>query len=264
VGLVSRTESKLVELCEEIEDKYKGGVKAKYLAIDISTDADSNYRSLESFVKSLGAPVTALINNVGQSHSIPVTFLQTPDEEMQNIITINTTATLKITKVVAPHIQNAVQERAASRGLILNMGSFAGLVPTPLLATYSGSKAFLQAWSIALARELEPSKIDVQLIESYLVTSAMSKIRRSSLMIPRPKEFVKATLSTVGRRVGSQERYASNTPYWSHALLHFLLDSTVGVYSKLAVGINYSTHADIRKRALRKAAREAEKLTKEK
>jgi 17beta-estradiol 17-dehydrogenase / very-long-chain 3-oxoacyl-CoA reductase len=250
VGLVSRTESKLLALKEEIESKYK--VEARVLAMDVSTDNSSNYQALAEFVEGLN--VTVLINNVGMSHSIPTPFLETSDQELRNIITINNIATLKFTQIVVPRIlKNIEKNGVAKRGLVLTMGSFAGLTPTPLLATYSGSKAFLQAWNNAMARELEPQGVDCQLVLSYLVTSAMSKIRRTSAMIPNPKQFVKSAIHSIGRRVGAQERYATTTPYWSHALLHWLLENSIGVWSRLLISINYNMHVDIRKRALRKA-----------
>lgn len=252
VLLVSRTESKLVALAEEISAKYN--VKTEYLAFDAATDAASNYESLKKKVGSL-ENVTVLINNVGQSHSIPVSFLETSEKELQDIITINNTATLKITQIVAPKIAQSAKALKC-RGLIMTMGSFSGLMPTPLLATYSGSKAFLQAWSNALATELAPQNIDVQIVLSYLVTSAMSKIRRTSWLIPNPKQFVYFALKQAGtRHGGAQERYATLTPYWSHALFHWWVNAVLGVWSKLLIKINYKMHIDIRKRALRKAER---------
>lgn len=253
IVLVSRTASKLDTVAGEIKSRYPS-VETKVVAFDAATDAPSNYQSLHTAIADL--PVTVLINNVGQSHAIPVPFLETEDSELRNIITINNTATLKITQTVAPIIEATVKAAGTkSRGLILTMGSFGGLLPTPYLATYSGSKAFLQAWSAALAGELKSKRIDVELVISYLVTSNMSKIKRTSATIPNPKQFVGSVLRSVGRRGGAQERYATSTPYWSHALMHFAIESTVGVYSKLANTLNLLMHKLIRARALKKAAR---------
>lgn len=253
LALVSRTESKLVELKNTLEAKYN--IKAEYLAIDIATDAPENYSKLSQFVAPLDVQV--LINNVGQSHSMPVPFLETSDEEMRAIININNVATLKISQIVISRIEKTIGADKSKRGLVLTMGSFAGLTPTPLLATYSGSKAFLQSWNNAIARELEPKRIDCQLFISYLVTSNMSKIRKTSAMVPNPRQFVNSCFQSIGRRAGAQDRYASSTPYWSHALMHWWIDNAVGVWSKLVIGINYNFHVSIRKRALRKAEREA-------
>lgn len=255
IFLISRTQSKLETLAQEIETKF--GVKTKTLAIDFASDKPSNYELISQLTKNL--PVTILINNVGQSHSIPVPFVETEEDELRNIITINNTATLRTTQIIAPVIADTVKAQKGTRGLILTMGSFGGLLPTPYLATYSGSKAFLQSWSAALAGELASSNIDVECVISYLVTSSMSKIRRASLSIPNPKTFVSSVLKSVGRRSGAQERYATSTPYWVHAFMHFGIESTVGVYSKLANTLNLKMHQSIRTRALKKAARQQKK-----
>lgn len=57
------------------------------------------------------------------------------------------------------------------RGLILTVGSFAALIPSPLLAVYSGSKAFVSTWSQALGSELEGSGVVVELLNTYFVVS---------------------------------------------------------------------------------------------
>lgn len=251
VVLVSRTLLKLEAIAEEIKTKY--GVQTAIIAFDASQDIKANYDSIREVIAEL--PVTVLINNVGKSHSIPVPFLETDVKELTDIVTINNLVTLKITQTVAPYIVETVKEDKKVKGLILTMGSFGGLLPTPYLATYSGSKAFLQQWSAALAGELKPKGVDVELVVSYLVTSAMSKIRRASATIPTPKAFVASALRNVGKRGGAQSLYATLTPYWTHAFMHFFIDNTVGVYSGLANKINFSMHKSIRGRALKKAAR---------
>ncbi len=218
--------------------------------MDYSKDNDADYERLAELIA--GLDVGILINNVGQSHSIPVPFLETSREELQGIITLNCLGTLKTTQVVAPILTKR------KRGLILTMGSFAGVMPTPYLATYSGSKAFLQHWSSSLASELKPQGVDVQLIVSYLVTTAMSKIRRTSLLIPNPKQFVRAALGKIG--LSSTENFPNTyTPWWSHAAFKWVIDSTVGTTSAVTIWFNRRMHVDIRTRALRKAARDAKK-----
>lgn len=248
--LVSRTQSKLEALASEIESSSKQGVQTKILAMDYSQDNPNDYDRLSELVQ--GLDVAILINNVGQSHSIPVPFVETDKKELQDIVTINCLGTLKTTQIIAPGM---VQRK---RGLILTMGSFGGWMPIPYLATYSGSKAFLQHWSSALAGELKQSNVDVYLVLSYLVVSAMSKIKRPSAMIPTPRPFVKATLGKIGLG-GTQNIAYTYTPWWSHAIMQWWVEKAVGFGSKVGIGFNLKAHKDIRTRALRKAAREAKK-----
>ena len=55
------------------------------------------------------------------------------------------------------------------RGLILNIGSFAGAIPSPMLSVYSGSKAFLATFTSALAEEVRQHKIIVEHVNTYFV-----------------------------------------------------------------------------------------------
>ncbi|EPS35425.1 hypothetical protein H072_11186 [Dactylellina haptotyla CBS 200.50] len=245
--LISRTASKLEEIGKDLESKFS--VQTEYLPIDFAANRDEDYKKIAACVD--GKDIAILVNNVGKSHDIPTPFLITPEQEMKDIITINCTATLRVTQIVAPGMVTR------KRGLILTMGSFAGLTPTSLLATYSGSKAFLSSWSAALAAELAPSGVHVDLVTSYLVASAMSKIRRHSMTIPSPKNFVKAALGKIGVYVGNTA--GVSTPYWSHGVMHWALENLAGLGSANVIKVNKSMHEDIRKRALRKKEREAKK-----
>ncbi|KAK2759517.1 hypothetical protein FQN54_002996 [Arachnomyces sp. PD_36] len=247
IVLVSRTESKLTTLASEIESKYSS-VRTKTLAMDYADNSDADYEQLEQLVN--GLDISVLVNNVGKSHNIPVPFVQTPDEELEDIITINCLGTLRTTKIVAPGM---IQRK---RGLILTMGSFGGLLPTPLLATYSGSKAFLQQWSTALGAELEPHGVQVELVQSYLVTSSMSKIRRASATIPNPRNFVRSVLGKIGRSGGSPSYAHTSSPFWSHGLMAWWLTTILGTMNKTVLGFNGSMHNSIRQRALKKMERE--------
>ena len=55
----------------------------------------------------------------------------------------------------------------------------------------------------------------------------MSKIRKSSMMVPTPKQYVKAVLSKIGLPCGAlfTGRPVLSTPYWSHALLDYVVVS---------------------------------------
>lgn len=245
--LVSRTASKLATLEDEIKAKNPS-VQTKSVSMDYSRNNDADFENLKAAIDELD--VAVLINNVGKSHSIPVPFALTPEDEMNDIITINCTGTLRTTQLVVPGMAQR------KRGLVLTMGSFGGLLPTPLLATYSGSKAFLQQWSTALGAELEQHGITVELVQAYLITSAMSKVRKTSATIPDPRAFVKSVLGKIGRNGGSPGYAYSSSPYWSHGLMAWFLTCVAGVMNKTVLGQNKGMHESIRTRALRKAERE--------
>lgn len=220
--------------------------------MDFGQDKQEDYNTLHKVLAGIG-PISILINNVGMSHSIPVLFVDTSPSEMEQIITINCLATLKITQMVLP------QMMPQKKGLVITMGSFGGLTPTPLLATYSGSKAFLQQWSTALGAEVATQGITVHFVQSYLVTSSMSKIRRSNWQIPSEKQFVKSVLSKIGRRGGSIGYMYTGSPWWSHGMLASIIIGVVGTMNGYLLEFNRKMHVGIRKRALAKEERERAK-----
>ena len=138
-------------------------------------------------------------------------------------------------------------------GLILNLGSFAGQLSAPLLATYAGSKGFLISWTAALGEELRRSKVDVQLINAFYVVSNMSKMRKASLMVPSPKQFVHAALTRIGRPSGAIGRPFTGTPWPTHAWIDWAATNLAprGLLLRYMYGLSFN----IRRRALRKASR---------
>ncbi|CAG8662949.1 11696_t:CDS:2, partial [Acaulospora morrowiae] len=142
--LVSRTLSKLQELGEEIEKKYH--VESKVFAMDFTKSDPQDYENLKNIIDQLDVGV--LVNNVATNHDIPTPFILETDELIRNIIEVNIFGLLKVTKIVLPRML------PSNRGLIINVGSFAGMIATPYLSLYSGSKAFMNTWSQALGAEL--------------------------------------------------------------------------------------------------------------
>lgn len=104
------------------------------------------------------------------------------------------------------------------------MGSFAGLVPTPYLSVYSAGKAFLSTWSQALGTEVAKDGIVVEHVNTYFVVSAMSKIRKPSLLIPTAKNYVASVLSKVGVPCGANVPFTS-TPYPMHGVVNWAINN---------------------------------------
>jgi len=247
VLLASRSVEKLGVVAGEIESKY--GVKTKTHAIDFSKNDIASYMGLEAAFNNLD--ITVLVNNVGKSYEMPTNFSDHALSEDEAIVAINVSSVLRVTKLLLPSMI------ANKRGLILNIGSFSGAFPSPMLSVYSGAKAFLQAWSQCLTTELAPSGVHVELVNAYFVVSNLSKIRRASFIAPTAKQYVRSVLSKIGVPCGSVGRPGAMTPYWSHAVG----DWAVSGYAPggLLLGYVNGMHKDIRRRAIKKAERLAKK-----
>ncbi|CAE6411626.1 unnamed protein product [Rhizoctonia solani] len=283
--IASRSQEKLDAFASELQSKYS--VSTKAYPIDFSRRDTEAYAGLAALFE--GLEVGVLVNNVGRSHDIPADFHEIPLIDHEDIVEINVNATIKV-GYRAPHLitipvdvalfspsdllpvdhEDIVEINVNAtikvtrlivpgmitrrRGLVLNLGSFAGAVPSPMLATYSGSKAFLSTWSRALAAELAPRGVDVQLVNTYFVVSSMSKIRRATAMIPSPSTYVRSVLA----KIGLQGDYT--TPYWAHGVLAYAMNFAPSAW---LIKYTLNLHKDIRRRALKKREREAAAAKKE-
>ncbi|KAI8890989.1 NAD(P)-binding protein [Backusella circina FSU 941] len=244
VLLISRTASKLDSLAQEISSQF--GVETKTYAMDFTKGDAQDFKNVGEIIDTI--KVGVLVNNVGVNHSIPTPFVEEDEALIDNIIEVNIKGLMKMTKLVLP------QMRENHNGLIFNMGSFAGLVATPYLSVYSAGKAFLSTWSQALGTEVAKDGIVVEHVNTYFVVSAMSKIRKPSLLIPTAKNYVATVLKKVGVSCGANVPYTS-TPYPMHGLANWAINNLFT--NQFWVTQNDNIQKDIRKRALRKREREA-------
>ncbi|KAF8129950.1 hypothetical protein EV363DRAFT_1219869 [Boletus edulis] len=247
--LVARNEAALTSVAAEIASKTAGKVEARIQLVDFAKNDPSALNALKSVVS--GLDVGILVNNVGKSHTMPSYFVETAEQEIEDIVTINVNATLRVTHAVLPGM---IQRK---RGLILNIGSFAGQVASPMLSTYSGTKAFLTTFTSALAEEVRSHNIIVQNLNTYFVATKMSKIKKSSMLVPTAATYVRSALSKVGLSCGAAltDRPGTTTPFWSHALVDYVIH-LVG-WKSLFISQSHKIMKDKRRRALRKLEREA-------
>ncbi|KAJ7287330.1 3-ketoacyl-CoA reductase [Mycena rebaudengoi] len=228
--------------------KYPG-VQTRVHTIDFAAADEGAYVELAGAVGALDVGV--LVNNVGKSHAMPAYLVDTPVAEMTDIVRINVGATVRVTHAVLPGM---VRRR---RGLVLNIGSFAGAVPSPMLATYSGTKAFLATFTSALQEEVRAHNVVVEHVNTYFVVSKLSKIRRASVMIPTPAAYVRAVLGKIGLGCGAaySGRPGTSTPFWTHGLFEYVL-CVLGMPS-VYISYTHALHKSIRRRALKKLEKES-------
>lgn len=140
--LVARRGPRLDEVRAEVEQA--SGVRCRVVAADLSRPeaAEELFRETERE----GLEVDWLVNNAGfGTHG---RFVELPLEREREEIVLNVYSLVALTRLYAPAM---VRRR---RGTIVNLGSVGSFVPTPYMATYSATKAFVLSFSEALATEL--------------------------------------------------------------------------------------------------------------
>ncbi len=120
-------------------------------------------------VRSEGRGLWGLVNNAGVGGGQAV--LETPIDEFDFVYTVNVEGVVRTTQAFAPLILE-------SKGRISTTGSIAGILAGPGYGAYSGSKHYIEAFTDALASELEPLGVKVSVVEPG---SYKSRIRRSAV-----------------------------------------------------------------------------------
>ncbi|KAF9458899.1 3-ketoacyl-CoA reductase [Collybia nuda] len=253
VVLMARNESALKELATEIEQK--SGVSTKIHLIDFTKTNEDSYAAITEQLSSLDIGV--LVNNVGCGHSISADFVDVSQQEFGDIVAVNVTANVRVTRVILPMMIKRSAKSVKNRGLIINVGSFSGAVPIPMLQTYSATKAFLATFSTALAEEVRQHRITVEHLNAYFIVTKLSKISRTSLFVPTAKPYVAAVLSKIGLACGAAYTGRPNTssPFWGHAVLDWYINSFPGGPSSF-IETSFRMQRGLRASRLRKLERE--------
>jgi uncharacterized protein len=93
-----------------------------------------------------------LINNSGFGSYGP--FATPTLDQHLDMIEVNAKAPVHLTGLLLP----LLRERG---GIVINVASTAAFQPTPYMATYGATKAFLLHWSLSLAEDLRPDGVHV-------------------------------------------------------------------------------------------------------
>jgi short-subunit dehydrogenase len=149
VTLVARREDKLIELAGQLEREH--GVRAEVAACDLSDAAERD--ALVGTLAERGLRVEALLNNAGFGSAGPFQRLER-DWELRMVRT-NVEA---VVDLCARYVPEMVER---GRGAILNVASTAAFQPLPRQSTYSASKAFVLAFSEAIASDLKGTGVTV-------------------------------------------------------------------------------------------------------
>jgi short-subunit dehydrogenase len=149
--LVARDGARLEALGREFVAKF--GISAEALTADLSDPADT--RRVEARLRS-DDKITLLVNNAGIGPKGPL--LADDIDYLDRMIAINVTA--------ANRLAVAAAQTFAGRGsgAIINIASGVAIAPELFNAAYSGSKSFIFALTLSMARELEGTGVKVQAV----------------------------------------------------------------------------------------------------
>jgi 3-oxoacyl-[acyl-carrier protein] reductase len=141
------------------------GANAKAIATDVANGA-SVQGMVQACVDSFGVP-DIVINNAGTTHRNQP-MLQVDEQTFDRVFNVNVKSIYHMAHAVVP-----VMRARGKGGLIINVGSTAGIRPRPGLCWYNSSKGAVNLLSKAMAVELAPDKIRVNALCPVMGATAL-------------------------------------------------------------------------------------------
>lgn len=153
VVMVAQNHEKLKQAARQLEQEFPD-VQVSILACDLSQP--NSPEALFNIMEQQGMEVDVLVNDAGfGEHGF---FSETDLKKELQMIQLNIASLVHLTKLFLP--------RMLSRGTgkILQLGSITSFIPSPLMAVYGGTKAFVLSFSEALQNELKDTGVIVTVL----------------------------------------------------------------------------------------------------
>ncbi|MFE0582594.1 SDR family oxidoreductase [Streptomyces sp. PCS3-D2] len=149
VVLVARRADRLEQIAADLRSRH--GVRARAVAADLARPGAA--AGLHAELDALGLRVQTLVNNAGfGSHG---SFADQDPARISEMIQLNVTALTELTRQFLPDLA------ADGRGALVTVASSAAYQPTPAMAVYGATKAFVLNFTEAVAYETRSSSLRV-------------------------------------------------------------------------------------------------------
>ncbi len=186
-------------------------------AVRLDVTKQDQVDAVVEMIKESGTGLYGLVNNAGVSAGD--TVVETPIEDQTFVYAVNVEGVYRTTQAFAPFV-------VESKGRIVTTGSIAGTLSWAGGSAYSGSKHWIEAFTDALAAEMEPHGVTVSVVEPG---NYQSNIRRTNAS--RKLEQVKAAGGEVTEemkkgyeRTAERELSYKEPDEVSEAFMHALFD----------------------------------------
>ena len=140
------------------------GSAALAMRCDVTRRADVD-AAIAACVAAFGR-LDIVVNNAGWTHRNQ-SLLTVTEVEFDRMYDVNVKSIFHMTQAAVPQL------RAGGGGVILNIGSTAGIRPRPGLTWYNGSKGAVNLLSKSMAVELAPERIRVNCIAPVIGNTAL-------------------------------------------------------------------------------------------
>jgi hypothetical protein len=201
LALVARREARLTALANQL---HGWGGEAAVLPTDLSDR--SACEAVFKRVEAATGPVDVLINSAGFGWYGYAEEM--PWNKARQMIEVNIAALTSLTLTFLTDMKKR------GRGHIINIGSIAGSIPSQGVALYSATKAFVDALTTSLQRELAGTSVHLSVVRAGAVATSFYDVAAEGPASPRiPVEWLAIQPEVVADRVWALIRRPARVTY---------------------------------------------------
>jgi len=206
VVLTARQEDRLAQAVAEVRVGSVSERDSSVLGVPCDITDSNDVDRLLAAVSAHFHNVDLLVNNAGICQTASIE--QTSEHDYERIMQTNFMGAVRVTKAFLPLLK-------ASRGTIVNVNSFGGLIPLRGMSAYTSSKFALAGWSEAIRTELQPSGVHVAQVHPGVINSdwldravfekengaeSMRKTLKSAPFVQSPEEIAEAVIEATDKK----------------------------------------------------------------
>lgn len=194
--LVALQDSGLTQTAVSLREQFEVDIKT----IELNLIAPNAIQYLYDWCHQQGLRINVLINNAGIGNYSY--FQESKLEDYQQMIQLNVSAVVTLTHLFIPKLKEH------DTSYILNVGSFAALMPLPYKSVYAATKSFVLTFSRSLQMELEPYNIHVScLCPGPTSTKSMRKRNQNvkagnGILTKTPEQVAQQAIKGLFRKEG--------------------------------------------------------------
>jgi 17beta-estradiol 17-dehydrogenase / very-long-chain 3-oxoacyl-CoA reductase len=160
-----------------------------------------------------------VVNNVGTGHDPKgfKTLTSSSAGEVSHLINVNTTFMTNLTRILLPVLQKSSSPKDEPPSMVINAGSLAD-IGLPYMSAYSGTKAYIRAFSRALDVEMAAENLNIRVV-AVIIGDTDSDGHRVARNLSTPGSEAMATMIL---DAAGKSRGGTAMAYWVHGMQEML------------------------------------------
>lgn len=199
IVVIGRNDEKLARTKAALEAEPNVG-EVLTLKIDLSDSSPQNYERIRLALDPDNRDIGVLVNNAGVITGRMAMYSNHHMEDILGTVNVNVVATLYFTRMILPGMLKR------GRGLVLNVSSTFGYIPSAYMHVYASTKAFLNSLSRSLQMEYSDHPIDIicltpGAVHTKLFTALAQREHKASILHPTPDDYARSALNAASTRI---------------------------------------------------------------